>query len=48
MEGDAVAVPVDCVGRDKVVQAFKAVKTGIADGRSIVQLELIASKHGIV
>ena len=41
VEGDAVEGTVVCVGREEMLQAFNAMKTGNAHGPSEVSLELV-------
>ena len=42
VEGDTVEGPVDCIGRDEVIQALNKLKSGINHGLSDVSFEMIA------
>ena len=47
MEEDAAEGPVDCVGKEDVVQASNKMKTGKANGPSKESLKLIAASREV-
>ena len=47
VEGDAVRVPVVCVGREEVLQVLNEIKTGLAHEASYVSLELMVASGAL-